>query len=349
MRRGSRLRRQGEPDRYGRPAGLEALGRVGKLLLRRALKLEKTTSYTLDIDATQIVAEKEAALYTYKGEKGYMPIVGTLAENGYVVGEEFREGNIAPADGNLGFIRYCNGRVPAGKRVGAVRADSATYQAAVFNWCEERGIKFAIGGRLDTATRAAIAAIPEGDWRPYQDGRIAETVHCMEETKQAFRLIVVRRPVQQEMFVDPNTPQVDGPAEKQVVERFHVVASNRKGETAEETLDRYHKRGDCSENRIKEVKIGFGMERMPCGQFGANAVFFRIGCLAYNLFVMFKRQMLPAEYLKQQVQTLRWRLFSTAGKVVFHAGAIILKVKRAFFGLFEEVRQKCWELFEFEA
>jgi hypothetical protein len=25
------------------------------------------------------------------------------------------------------------------------------------------------------------------------------------------------------------------------------------------------------------LKIGFGMERMPCEQFAANAVFFRIG------------------------------------------------------------------------
>jgi hypothetical protein len=35
--------------------------------------------------------------------------------------------------------------------------------------------------------------------------------------------------------------------------------------------------------RIKELKPGFGMERMPCGQFSANAVFFRLGVLAYNL------------------------------------------------------------------
>ena len=31
-----------------------------------------------------------------------------------------------------------------------------------------------------------------------------------------------------------------------------------------------------------------GMERMPRGQFEANAVFFRIGILAYNLFRMFE-------------------------------------------------------------
>jgi hypothetical protein len=40
--------------------------------------------------------------------------------------------------------------------------------------------------------------------------------------------------------------------------------------SAEQLVKRYHQRGDCSENRIKEQKIGFGMERIPCGQFEAN-------------------------------------------------------------------------------
>jgi len=35
-------------------------------------------------------------------------------------------------------------------------------------------------------------------------------------------------------------------------------------------MDWYRLRGEYSENRIKELKPGFGMERMPCGQFAAN-------------------------------------------------------------------------------
>ncbi|MDL1966897.1 MAG: hypothetical protein LWW90_09605, partial [Candidatus Desulfofervidus auxilii] len=36
----------------------------------------------------------------------------------------------------------------------------------------------------------------EDERRPYENRHIAETVHCMEKTNQAFRLIVVRRPYQ---------------------------------------------------------------------------------------------------------------------------------------------------------
>ena len=86
------------------------------------------------------------------------------------------------------------------------------------------------------------------------------------------------------------------------------------------------------------------MERMPCGEKEANAVFCRIGALAHNLFVFFKRQVLPAGRQKHQMQTLRWRLYQTAGKVVRHAGAVILKVAAWMFDLFEEVRTRCREL-----
>ena len=47
------------------------------------------------------------------------------------------------------------------KKIAAVRADSAAYQATIFNWWEETGKVFAIGADQDTAVKAAIKAIPE--------------------------------------------------------------------------------------------------------------------------------------------------------------------------------------------
>jgi hypothetical protein len=51
--------------------------------------------------------------------------------------------------------------MPLHKRIGTVRADSAAYYAATFDWCEETGKAFAIGGNQDAAVKAAIAGIPE--------------------------------------------------------------------------------------------------------------------------------------------------------------------------------------------
>ena len=118
-----------------------------------------------------------------------------------------------------------------------------------------------------------------------------------------------------------------------------MIAGNRT-EDMEEVVCWDNQRGECSENRIKELKIGFGMERMPCGQFDANAIFFRIGVLAYNVGRLFILKTLSPAWHKRQVQTLRWMLYETAGKVVFHAGAVWLKVRRHMESLLAGVRLK---------
>ncbi len=311
--------------------GLYGLDKVNKRLLKRGMKYDGIKAYTLDIDATGIEAEKQSAKMTYKGFKGYMPIVGHIAENGLVLGDEFREGNVAPATRNLDFIKYCARQMPKGKRIAFLRSDSAAYQAEIINYCEQNRIQFAIGADLDEAVLKAIAAIRDKDWLPYKNGYIAETIHSMNKTKEAFRLIVIRRTYQSNIF-----------AQEDVSVKYTVIATN-KIESSEEVVTWYNQRGDRSENRIKELKIGFGMERMPCGQFEANAVFFRIGVLAYNIFRLFILRTLATSWHRHQVQTVRWRLYQIAGKIVFHGGQVFLKVRRGFRQLFADIRLRIWE------
>jgi len=311
--------------------GLYGLEKVNQRLLKRGMKYDGVKGYTLDIDATGIVAEKQSAKMTYKGFKGYMPIVGHIAENGLVLGDEFREGNVAPATRNLYFIKYCARQMPKGKRIAFLRSDSAAYQAEIINYCEQNRIQFAIGADCDEAVLEAIGAIPDKDWAPYKNGYIAETIHSMNKTKEAFRLIVIRRAYQRNIFT-----------QEDVSVKYTVIATNRM-ESAEDVVTWYNQRGDHSENRIKELKIGFGMERMPCGQFEANAVFFRIGVLAYNLYRLFLLKILSTSWHRHQVQTVRWRLYQIAGKIVFHGGQVFLKVRRGFRQLFADIRLRIWE------
>ena len=315
----------------GANGGLYGFEKVNKRLLKRGTKYDGIKLYTLDIDATGIEAEKQSAKMTYKGFKGYMPIVGHIAENGLVLGDEFREGNVSPATRNLAFIKHCVSQMPKGKRIAFLRSDSAAYQADIINYCEQEGIEFAIGADLDEAVVEVIRTISNEDWAPYKNGYIAETVHSMNKTEKAFRLIVIRKAFQGNLF-----------AEEKMSVKYTVIATNRM-ESAEDVVKWYNQRGDCSENRIKELKIGFGMERMPCGQFEANAIFFRIGILAYNLFRLFILKTMATSWHRHQVQTIRWRLYQIAGKIVFHGGQVFLKVRRGLCQLFADIRLRIWE------
>ena len=69
---------------------------------------------TLDIDATEVVSNKVSADWTYKQNKGFMPMVGHIAQTGQIVAVDFRRGNVPPNKDNLAFIKQCQQSLPAG-------------------------------------------------------------------------------------------------------------------------------------------------------------------------------------------------------------------------------------------
>ena len=254
---GDWLRRMGEDGE-----GLEGLGRVNKHEVGEVLRRDARTEYTLDVDATVIEADKEEARWTYKKEKGYQPVLGFLFDLGLIIADEFRDGNVPAQAGAVEFLGLCQRMMSKGKRIAYYRADSASYQAGVIDRCFADNILFTITADQDRAVKEAIRSIGPGEWQPYERERqIAETVHTMNHTKAAFRLIVQRWcKVQAELFDrDPYC--------------YHIIATNRE-EPAQDVVALHNQRGQA-ENFIKELKEGFGMDWMPCGETSANAVFFR--------------------------------------------------------------------------
>jgi hypothetical protein len=318
--------------RMGCGVGLRGLERINQRVVERELAKEEGSDYTLDTDATIIEAEKRSAAMTYKGMKGYSPLVSHLAENGLVLDAEFREGNASPQSGNLAALKRCVGklsRLSGGKkRIKYFRSDSAAYQAELLDWCEEQGIAYVVGADLDAAVRENLASLPASAWREIEGGWIAESTHSMNASRHAFRLIALKRPAQGHLFGEPE-------------ERWHALATNRQ-EDAETVLTWYNQRGDQSENRLKELKQGIGLDGVPCGDFAGNAAFFQLGVLAYNLFRIFELRALGPEWSKRQLRTVRWRFYQTAGKLVLHGGAVWLKVSRSVYEFFRAVRARAY-------
>lgn len=334
---GDWLRRMGDPDKGG--AGLLGLGSVRDEMNRRILRRDGIRAYTLDADATLVEAEKRDARMSYKGLPGYMPMLGFLFESGVCLLDEFREGNASPGTGQLAFYRECKARMPQGKRIGFYRADSASYQAELINALQEDHVRWAITADQDSAVKGEIRQIEEAAWKEPVAGcgyQIAETIHTMNETKKAFRLIVKRwEKARRDLF--------EGQTEKYA---YHTVASNWAAEEkpADEVLCWHNQRGEA-ENFNKELKSGFGMEQMPCGESSANAVFFRIGVIAYNLFMGFKRLSCPEAWKRHTIATVRWKLIQVAGRIVRHAGQVILRlcIQAKEWDLMIGIRQKCFE------
>lgn len=108
------------------------------------------------------MAEKEAAQFTYKGEPGYMPMIGHLAEAGVVIHDEFLLRQRRPGHTESRIRQSPRARLPCGHAIAHVRLDSAgipsTLLGTGFNYLDSTGKTSAIGGRLDAPTQQADAA-----------------------------------------------------------------------------------------------------------------------------------------------------------------------------------------------
>jgi hypothetical protein len=68
--------------------------------------------------------------------------------------------------------------------------------------------------------------------------------------------------------------------------------------------------------------------------------------MAYNLFIGFKRLSCPEAWWHHTIATFRWKLIQVAGRIVRHAGQMILRllVDTEQFALFKSIRHKCFDL-----
>ena len=326
--------------RMGQRGGIEGIERVNGGVVKKVLKQERRKGYTLMADPTVIESEKREARMTYLGVKGYRPVVASLKENGLVVAYEFREGN---ENGNgVEILRKAfekMRRLGKGKKIEEVLLDAEYYSHEVMDYLDEEKVRWAIVMDQDEAVKKLIKGIREGEWASYQtegeittDREIAETVHAMNQGKSAFRVIVLRwRERQGDLF--KNTYH------------YHCIATSMVEENPDEVVWKYNGRGQI-ENHIKEIKSGFGMEWMPSGDFEANAVYFGIGILTYNLFIAQKLLTLPEEWKTKTIKSVRWGLVEVGGKLVSHGRRIILKIATSAERIrtYLEIRRRTFQL-----
>jgi hypothetical protein len=69
-------------------------------------------------------------------------------------------------------------------------------------------------------------------------------------------------------------------------------------------------------HRVMKDELGAGV--MPSGRFGANAAWFRINALTFNVLTVLKRRALPARLREARPKRLRFEWFTLPGKLAVH-------------------------------
>jgi len=316
--------------------GVGAMHRVNRRIGRDILRRDSGEAYTLIVDPYILEANKYEAQRTYLGVKGYRPVVATLKELGVCIAHEFRAGNDNSA--KLRVIRRAFKRMPKGKRIARVLLDAEYYANDVMEYLDARPVEWAIGADKDQSVMAAIEAIPQEAWGALHDRdgvltdrEVATTVHTTNNGKISFRLMVIRwREPQLELFRDGYY--------------YHAIATNMDC-SDEQVVWAYNERANV-ENHIKELQHGFALDSVPCGEFEANAMWFAIGVMTYNLWIGQKLLTLPKRLFCITIKTMRWMLVQIAGKLVRHGRAVYFKLATTVekYNLFTRMKDRCVEL-----
>ncbi len=316
--------------------GFEVMER--QLTHRMTKKLDDTGVATIDADATFVEAHKEESQMSYHGRPGYYPMLGFWAERGTVIQGEFRQGNEPPGDRALDFLKKCMAGMPRDGIRLRVRADAAWFQSEVVDHCDGEGAEFAIGGVRNGAMLEVLEAIPKREWEPWttdpdtleehpeqKEWEIADTVYSFEHGRKSYRVVTIRKPY----------PQLD--MFKGIIFEYDIVITNMSLE--KRSLMRWYWERCNSENWIKELKYGFGLDQFPCSRYLPNGAFFHIVLLAHNLVQALKLLKLEYDWRYLTVKTLRYRLFHVAGLVVSHARQLFLKLfhRYPYYTLFHRV------------
>ena len=315
--------------RTGKHGGAASFEVVNDEVIRLILEKSKLKEVSLTFDPTLIKSEKQDAKMTYEGYRGYRPVFAFIDELKLIVCFKFKEGN--DNSGSFDIIKKTVEKVERwGFKVKHVSADSEYYNTNILDYLIRKEIAFTIAMRKDSAVMDVVKTISENAWAKFKthdaispDREIAETVHTTNHGCSAFRMMVLRW------------------KNKDAERCYHCIATNIVELSASQIVWKYNRRAD-QENCIKEIKYGFGMKKMPCGTFEANAMFSGIAVLVYNLFIAQKLLTMPKNYHSKTIKTIRWLLVNTAGLVVKTASRVkmTLFATKEKYNVFLEMRRR---------
>ena len=273
-----------------------------------------------------------------------MPMIGHVAETGQIVSCDFRTGNASPASNNLEFIQQCEKYLPDDCYVQSLRIDCAGYQEKIIKYCDQNNIQYAIRAKTNNTIKALLASLTEDDWQPLIDKKgqpvknqqTYRTTQTICEYEKAFTLIVQRQAIEGQAELDLTHDDETGEQINAQGYIYRAIATNRDDLSNDEIIHWYNQRAEDSENRIKELKLDFGGDVLPCSDINANALYFLITALSYNLFALM-RHLLPEELSHHRAMTIRWRLYAMAAKVVKTGRQIFIKLQKKHKILLEQV------------
>lgn len=294
-------------------ATLESLHQVGRAAVHRAVASRAPRRATLDLDATIIESHKRDALPHYKGGRGYQPTAVVWAEEDLVVADQYRDGNVPAGMKTQEVAKRAFDALPSHVSERYFRGDSACYDEKLLKYLWKQRIAFTISADMGRELRDVCRSVSE--WTRFED-RGDEIVEVADvefapgnwpKSAPALRYVGLRFTGRQGRLFDGNET------------KYLAVVSNR-WELPATDLVRWHWGKAGTIEFVHDVtKNELGARVPPSGRFGANAAWYRLALLTYNVLTVLRRVALPERFAEARPERLRYELFTVPAEIHSHA------------------------------
>lgn len=287
---------------------------------------------TVDVDShvQTVYGAQEGAARGYnpkkKGRVSYHPLVATISKLRMPIGGLYRRGDTNARSEIVEFFKLVMEGIRAwglSPVVIQLRGDAGVVCEELLRLCEQAGnVRYAFSVPGNRALQARLWGLKYREVSPGIE--VSEFYHGGPGTHWSTRrrIVVVRQSekhlghsVQGRLFGD--LPEY----------RFQLIVTNKRG-SAQAIWRFYNGRAD-SENTIKDLIEGVGMDAIPTGRFLANAANFHLVLIAQTFLSAYRAIVIkPLSKTIPMVRTLWERFLYFGGQIVRHGRRVYLDLSR---------------------
>ncbi len=319
------------------------LEEVQKEALKRGLRPDDNAVLDMDSTVITVYGNQERSKIGYnphkKGRPSYNLKAGFINEK-EMVSFRLDPGNTVSSSDFEGFLDKVLSNLPEKVKVKTLRLDKGYYSGRNLSLLEEMSLGYVIKAPSYQPLIQEAQRLSDSAWEDVTDKGesslaietwVSEFWYQARDWDRPRRFLVKRVLVEDEK----KHSQLFEPAERC---EFSFYATNMEGDPWE--LIKFYDARATIENRIKETKLGFNLDKLPSGLFRVNQVYLHFVMLAYNLLWWFKSSFpLGKKLADRGIRFLREALFLVPGVVKRHGEGFVIHmpVDWPFAGLMREI------------
>jgi len=316
-------------ERYFRKFDIPTCHTVFGSLYRWFFNNLKFDNFTLDIDSSVFTryGEQEGSAKGYNrhkpGRKSHHPMLAFVADIEMVANFWLRSGDAHTANNFKAFLEETL-LFLQDKKIGLLRLDSGFYDKKIFDYLEtgESPIDYIMAVPMYVTVQRKI--VSSKSWLKIEDGiEITEFEYQGDDWEKPRRMVAVRQKI--------NTrPKATGKQlslfedDMEINDyRYSCYITSLKLSPAD-IWRLYRQRANC-ENRIKELKYDYGLDKMNQASFDGTEATLMLMTVAYKFLSLFK-QLIIGGNVRNRLKTLRLKILAIPAVVEHSNDKTIVKM-----------------------